>query len=108
MDIIEYKGTNPNVVYTVTINPGRSVTVERKESGAPTAMRTFEPGDVAEYDSFNLRYTAPIKSISAKTITFDLRHGKTKRLKPEQFAWRNWNFNAAQVQFENAMTMNYI
>lgn len=108
MNIIEYKSTNPDVVYMVTLDPGKAVTVERKDSGTTVAMRTFELGDVAEYDSFNLHYTAPIKSISAKTITFDLRHGKTKRLKPQEFAWRNWNFDAEQVRIENSETMNYI
>lgn len=61
-------------------------------------------GDFAEYDSYNLSYIDKIKSISNKTITFENK----RRLKLEEFCWRNWDFNLEKVNksnFEISMTI---
>ena len=64
---------------------------------------TFKIGDVAEYDSYNLSYTAEIVSITEKTVTFDNR-GKRRRIKLHEFDWRNWDFDAAKTAEQNAIT----
>ena len=69
---------------------------------------TFEMGDEAEYDSFNLRYTGEILSITPKTVSIRNAFGKVTRLALHQFCWRNWDFDAAQCAAENAETMMYI
>ncbi len=68
----------------------------------------FVLGDIAEYDSFNLSYTAEIVSITDKTVTFKLRDGRKKRLKIATFQWRNWNFDAEETAQKNSETMMYI
>ena len=66
--------------------------------------KTFRIGDEAEYDSWNLSYTAPIVAIGIKTITFkEAGNGYQKRrLDLSQFIWRNWNFNLAKIRKENS------
>lgn len=65
---------------------------------------SFAIGDLAEYDSFNLRYLAPIKSFSIKSVVFhtpDHRGGKTRRLKLADFVMRNYNFNVTEIEAHN-------
>jgi hypothetical protein len=70
--------------------------------------RTFLVGDEIEFDSYNLSYTAPILSITAKSVIVN-GHGPGKtHMKLDSFTWRNWDFNAAETRARNAETMNYL
>lgn len=73
--------------------------------------KTFEMGDYAEYDSFNLSYYGKIVGITDKSVTIEERYGSTPRrhrLKLRQFVWRNYDFDLEKTQAENSNTMNYI
>lgn len=75
--------------------------------------KTFEVGDEAEYDSYNLRYTGTISKITEKCVSIVKYKGhqymeKTVRLDLSSFCWRNWDFDAARVAAENHETMMYI
>ena len=89
--------------YTAIISTGQSIDVKRE--GQPTNV--FQLGDMAEYDSYNLSYYGVITKITAKTVTIVERHGnspRVHRLPIERFCWRNYNFNLAKTQKENAVT----
>ncbi|NBW06393.1 MAG: hypothetical protein EBR82_00015 [Caulobacteraceae bacterium] len=94
--------------YRVTIVPKSHVIVERFDNGGLVGMQRFVPGDQAEYDSYNLSYYGPILSIGAKTITVQTTGGGKKMLKPDTFAWRNWNFSPSEAAVKNSETMQYI
>ena len=99
--------------YNLFITPGASVEIHtHRENGELVNVKIFRPGDVAEYDSYNLKYLAPIKAITAKNVIFDMsdrcNRAGTKRLKMESFAWRNHDFDAAEVAAQNAVTSLYI
>jgi hypothetical protein len=72
------------------------------------AKRRFEVGDEVEYDSFNLSYTGPILAIGKKTVTVESTFKGKKRLKAEEFGWRNWNFNAGETARRNAEILQSI
>lgn len=65
---------------------------------------TFEIGDMAEYDSYNLSYIGTIVSITEKGVT--IRHrgegSKTSRLKLAQFNWRNKHFDLDERRKRNS------
>ena len=95
--------------YNLFITPGASVEIHtHRENGELVNVKIFRPGDFAEYDSFNLSYTAKITGITAKTVTFDVSYNpnepRTKRLKMENFAWRNHNFDIEATRERNAIT----
>lgn len=91
--------------YNVSIVPGKSITVQRKDE----QPNEFHIGDEAEYDSYNLKYTGKIVSITEKTVTIKPKYeNKNRRLNIRAFAWRNWNFDSEKVAAENSDTMNYI
>lgn len=62
---------------------------------------TFNIGDSAEYDSYNLSYVGTIKSITHKTVTIIERDGTTHRLNLRQFCWRNYDFNLDETLKSN-------
>lgn len=91
--------------YGVNIEPGKSIEVQR--NGHEPVK--FEIGDEAEYDSYNLKYTGTITNITEKTVTILPKYEtKKRRLKIENFAWRNYNFDSLKVAAENFDTMMYI
>ena len=100
MNIVEYISGNRK--YRVTLVPGQYVVVEHFIVDRFVAMRRFEVGDEVEYDSFNLSYTGPILAIGKKTVTVESTFKGKKRLKAEEFGWRNWNFNAGETARRNA------
>jgi len=110
MEII--KVNRPHESYALYVVPGKSVEIHTIKNASVVEIKVFHIGDHAEYDSYNLRYTAPIKAITAKNVIFDTgsRFGRkeTKRLKMESFAWRNHDFDLAEVQAQNAETSQYI
>jgi len=94
--------------YNLYVVPGQSVEIHTHRAGGELVdVRVFRVGDIAEYDSYNLAYTAKISGITAKNVIFDARdtcaRGKTKRLKIENFAWRNHDFDAVKTANENAI-----
>lgn len=71
--------------------------------------KTFNIGDMAEYDSYNLSYYGTIESITDKTVTIKPRFsGRKFRLKLNQFFWRNYDFDLETKAAENAVTSYYI
>lgn len=93
-----------NDQYTVIVTKGDSITVIR-EGHEPN---TFQIGDQAEHDSYNLSYYGTITKITEKTVTIVDRCFGTKRLKLDTFAWRNYDFNLEEVRAKNSDTMMYI
>ena len=90
--------------YAINFNDDKSITVYCNR----IAGTTFKVGDTATYDSYNLVYTGVISKITDKAVTI-IAYGKTvHRLSLDQFAWRNFDFNAAKVAAENSDTMMYI
>ena len=106
MNIVEYVSGLRR--YKATLVPGKHIIVEFFRDDQFVSMRKFEVGDEAEYDSFNLHYTAPIVSIGKSTVTFNTMLGHKKRLKAQDFAWRNWNFNFEEIARRNAETSQCI
>ncbi len=87
------------------VTPGERVAIHSFSAGCTPNVTVLKIGDRAEYDSFNLRYLGPIVSITAKSIIVrmgDWSNAKTKRMKIEEFAWRNWDFSVEQANRDNA------
>ena len=97
--------TYGNTNFTVEVEAKKSITVTR--SGYAT--NKFVIGDMAEYDSYNLSYYGEIVSITEKTVTIKQKYSDRKsRLKLEDFAWRNYNFDLCDTAQKNSDTMMYI
>ncbi len=96
MEVIKIKNGHRGS-FNLFITPGKSVEIHaHRENGELINVRIFRPGDVAEYDSFNLSgVTNEIKQITKKNVIFNV-YGKMVRLKMERFAWRNHDFDAAE------------
>lgn len=93
--------------YLVTIVKNKSITIDciyRNRKNPEHTIITLRAGDMAEYDSYNLAYLDRIKSITDKTITFE----NGRRLRLEEFCWRNWDFNLDKVTKSNQETMMVI
>lgn len=95
-------------IYHVAITPKKSIRLYGTQinhlPGPIDFDKTFNIGDHAEYDSYNLSYTGKIISIGAKTVTIE-DHGERHRLDLHTFAWRNWDFNIVRISEDNADTM---
>jgi len=71
--------------------------------------RTFKIGDIAEHDSFNLRYLGTIVSISEKCVGIkDKYDDKVYRLDLYTFNWRNRKLDVAEVERQNTETSHHI
>lgn len=91
-------------VYDVTIEKNKYITIACTYTNAHQpkfTTTTLRVGYLAEYDSYNLSYIDKIKSITDKTVTFE----NGRRLKLEEFCWRNWDFNLEEVEKRNHETM---
>ncbi len=87
------------------ITPGEKIEIHAFTSHSAPSVTVLKIGDRAEYDSYNLRYLGPIMGITAKSVI--VRKGpsscaSTKRMKIEEFAWRNWDFSVEQANRDNA------
>ncbi len=92
--------------YTVEID-AKEKTISVTRDGHDTV--SFKVGDTAIYDSYNLYYTGTITNITDKTVTFHRAgYESAKRIKIEEFAWRNYDYDAKRVAEENAETSWYI
>ncbi len=103
--------------YEVEAVPGEYVIIRRYDVRNGVAEYVgesrFEIGDYAEYDSYNLSYYGPVKSISAKGVVINERHesnGKVRshRLNWDKFSWRNWGFSEQSARASNSEAMQYI
>ena|SRR3972149_2912434 len=76
--------------------------------------RTFNIGDMAEYDSYNLHYYGPIVSIGSKTVTIIDRNDvmrpdcRKHQLSLYQFTFRNHDFDHEVMGRKNSEMMYYI
>jgi len=88
------------------------ITVYRSKGGVVEQGTTFELGDTAEYDSYNLKYTGKIVKITNKVVSITRYPGsnmaKTYRLSLYEFCWRNFKFNAVETAQYNANESMYI
>jgi len=99
-----------NQSFEVFVHPKKCIEVHsRNGAGELTSIKMFRLGDIAEYDSYNLKYTGQITSITGKNVIIKPRFGSsTKRLDFRSFAWRNWNFDLDRISRENFETSQYI
>lgn len=109
MEII--KVNRPHESYTLYVTPGERVEIHtHSRTGELVTLKVFRVGDEAR--TYPWGFTAPIKSITAENVIFDtgskFRRDDTKRLKMEQFAWRNHDFELEEVRAANAETSRYI
>jgi len=99
--------------YLVTIEKNKSITIFVEDGKGIKKTTSFQIGDVAEYDRFNLKYTGEITAISEKSVTIVEWKGhrsmeKAHRLDLNTFCWRNYDFDAEKVARENAEARMYI
>lgn len=99
--------------YLVEIKKGKSITIcDGQDGGAVRVGRTFNVGDKAEYDSYNLSYIGEITAITEKTVSIVAYKGtqneKLHRLDMNTFCWRNFNFDFVRAEAENSETMMHI
>lgn len=96
--------------FHVYVHPKNRIEVyTRNGAGDVLDVKVFRQGDVAEYDSYNLKYTGEIVSITGKNVIIQPRFGsRTKRLDFRAFAWRNFDFDAERIARENFETSHYI
>jgi len=99
-----------NKNFHVYVHPKNRIEVHtRNGAGETLDVKVFHQGDIAEYDSYNLRYTGQIVSITAKNVIIKPNYGSsTKRLDVRNFAWRNHDFDLDKVSRENYETSMYI
>jgi hypothetical protein len=98
-------------IFNAEIEPKKSIrlhgTFKNLTKGPRVYDLTFKIGDRAEYDSYNFRYTGTIVAIGEKTITIEEKykngneHPARHRLSLENFADRNWDFNAEEIDEYN-------
>lgn len=91
--------------YTVSLEHNKSIqincTYKNHREPRPTLI-TFNIGDMAEYDSYNLSYLGKIVGISEKTVTIlPEGYSSTRRLKLVEFCFRNWDFNLEKISARN-------
>ena len=90
--------------YTCTIEKNKNIQIDCFYTNSHSPKQTsvkFEIGDEAEYNSYNLRYTGKIISITEKTVSIKNAFNEVSRLKIADFCWRNWDFNAEKVKQYN-------
>lgn len=99
-----------NKSFHVYVYPHERIEVHTRDgAGNLQFIKVFRVGDVAEHDSYNLKYTGLIKSITAKNVIIEPKFGRgTKRLDFRNFSWRNHDFDVDRVARENYETSSYI
>jgi hypothetical protein len=98
-------------IYHADIIPKKSIrlygTYLNNVNGPVDFDKTFNIGDQAEYDSYNLNYTGEIVAITLKTVTIADQY-ESRRLDLHTFAWRNWDFDAQRIFEANCDTLQRI
>jgi hypothetical protein len=100
----------PETLYHVEIIKNASIRIYGDDNNTrrePTPFdKTFQVGDWAEYDSYNLRYIGQIIAIGENTVTIQKQSNReTDRLSLAKFAWRNDDFDMARIERYNAEEM---
>ena len=90
--------------YTVIVEPREFITIQR-DNHDPVR---FVIGDQCEESSYNLIYVGTITGITEKSVMVEKRWGGKRRMKLEDFAWRNWDFDAVKVAQKNFETSQCI
>ena len=99
--------------YSVEFGAGLITIFKDDKNGNPVRGRTFDIGDKAEYDSWNLSYIGDVAKIGKKTITIIAYKGhsgmeRAHQLDLNAFCYRNWDFNLGDAQAHNNEEMMYI
>lgn len=89
--------------YAVGIVKNKSILVYKNN----VLVNSFNLGDIAEYNSYNLRYTGNIVAISDKRIVIE-SYGRNYSLDINTFCWRNYDFDAVKVAEQNHKESMYI
>jgi hypothetical protein len=97
--------------YQVEIVKGKMITIHNDKT---ERQISFNVGDQAEYDSYNLSYYGPIVAITAKRVTVISRHDARRHAAGEKvkkhsldlntFCFRNHNFDLNKTVEENFET----
>lgn len=99
-------------IYNADIEKNKSIRIYGtiKNAREPYEFsKTFKIGDLAEYDSYNLKYLGTIVAIGEKTVSIKEEYGKRiHRLKLWEFSWRNYDFDIGRVRKDNAEESMYI
>lgn len=91
--------------YLVIVEHGKQIRIQR-DNHDPV---TFQIGDMCEESSYNLIYTGIIKQITEKNVIIEKKYSSRKtRMKLQEFAWKNWDFDAEVVAQKNFETSQYI
>lgn len=97
--------------HNAEIKPGESIRIfglyKNHIRGPQKYDRTFKVGDMAEYDSWNLKYNGRIVSIGAKCVAIE-DGGRVRRLSLCEFCDHNWDFDLAKSEAHNAEEMHHI
>ena len=101
--------------YQVEIVKGKMITVHNDKT---QRQISFNVGDQAEYDSYNLSYYGPIVAITAKRVTVISRHDAVRHANGDKvkkhsldlntFCYRNHNFDLNKTVEENFETRQHI
>ena len=102
--------------YRPSVPTKYSVEIERNKSIKifvdNQMVNSFNLGDEAEYDSYNLIYHGPITKITDKLVQITSYPGtlseRRHNLNLERFCWKNENFDLAKVNAHNHEEMYYI
>lgn len=100
--------------FDVSIVKGESVNIKCFYENHHTPKNwdnTFKVGDMAEYDSYNLKYYGEIVSITENTVTIKPKYSgscSNKRLKMGDFCQKNFDFDLEKVKAYNAEESMYI
>lgn len=96
------KGSNATIVV------GKSIRLHGARWAGQECERkhdiTFNVGDQAVYDSYNLTYVGEIVAIGPKTVTIVNQFGEKKRLSIYEFNWRNRHFDLEKIARDNHAT----
>jgi len=94
--------------YTVEVDRNSFIGIYK--DGVPGA--SFRIGDLAEYGSYNLIYTGNITKITDKMVQITAYQGtlseRRHNLSLYEFCYKNYRFDAAKVNEQNAETSMYI
>lgn len=99
------------LVNMTTLRSGQVVSV-MLEHNSWIELRVFDPvngnstkrwamGDAAIFGSYNLIYTGPITKITRNSVTIH-GHGKSKRMKLEEFIKKNHDYDPEYIREHNA------
>lgn len=78
----------------------------RYQDNVRRVEKTFEVGDLAEYDSLNLSYYGKITKITPNSVWVENNFGKKHRMSLYKFCWRNHQWDAVDARRTNRSWMD--